>query len=72
MILEEKFLELKISCLGFIRKISFIEMGGYVTENSRTVSAVSSIQRQKKQSFNVGDKSHHVPCQRCENCCELL
>ena len=48
--------------------ISFIEskeMGRHATENSRTVSAVSSFQRQKKQCFNVGNKSQYVPCQRC-------
>ena len=42
------------------------EMGRHATENSRNVSAVSSFQRQKKQSFNVGDKSQYVPCQRCK------
>ena len=49
--------------------ISFIEskeMGRHATENSRTVSAVSSFQRQKKQYVNVGDKSQYVPCQRCK------
>ena len=38
--------------------ISFIEskeIDRHVTENSRTVSAVSSFQLQKKQCFNVGD-----------------
>ena len=49
--------------------ISFIEskeMGRHATENSRTVSVVSSFQRQKKQCFNVGNKSQYVPCQRCK------
>ena len=39
--------------------ISFIEskeMGRHATENSRTISAVSSFQRQKKERFNTGDK----------------
>ena len=49
--------------------ISFIEsteMGRYATENSCTVSAVSSFQRQEKQCFNVGDKSQYVSCQCCK------
>ena len=36
--------------------ISFIEskeMGRHATENSRTISAVSSFQRQKKESVNM-------------------
>ena len=39
--------------------ISFIqgkEMGRHVTLNSCTISAVSSFQGQKNQSFNVGEK----------------
>ena len=39
--------------------ISFIEskeMDRHAAENSRNVSAVSSFQQQKKQSFAVGDK----------------
>ena len=42
--------------------ISFI--GRHITENSQTISAVSSFQRQKKELFNIGDKSQHVLCQR--------
>ena len=42
------------------------KMGRNATENSWNVSAVSSFQRQKKQSFNVRDKSQYVPCQRCK------
>ena len=39
------------------------EMGRYATENSWTISAVSSFQRQKKGRVNIGDKSQHVACQ---------
>ena len=49
--------------------ISFIEskeMGRHATENSRTISAVSSFQRQKKGRFNMEDKSQRVPCQNCK------
>ena len=42
------------------------EIGKHATENSRNVSALSSFQRQKKQSLNVGDKSQYVPWQRCK------
>ena len=41
-------------------------MGHHATENSRTISAVSSFQRQKKGHINIGDKSQHVPCQNCK------
>ena len=41
-------------------------MGRHATENSRTISAVSSFQRQKKGRVNIGDKSQHVPCQNCK------
>ena len=44
--------------------ISFIEskeMGRHATENTYTIYAVSSFQRQKKGHFNTGDKSQHVP-----------
>ena len=49
--------------------ISFIEskeMGRHATENSRNVSAISLFQQQKKQAFNVEDKSQYVPSQRCK------
>ena len=49
--------------------ISFIEskeMGRHATENSRTISAVSFFQRQKKGRVNIGDKSQHVSCQNCK------
>ena len=45
--------------------ISFIEskeMGRHATENSRTISAISSFQRQMKGRVNIGGKSQHVPC----------
>jgi len=54
------------SSFGIISFIESKEMGRHVTENSRTVSAVYSFQRQKKQCFNEGDKSQYVPCQRCK------
>ena len=38
-------------------------MGRHASENSRTISAVSSFQRQKKGRVNIGDKSQYVPCQ---------
>ena len=41
-------------------------MGRHITENSRTISAVSSFQRQKKGRVNIGDESQHVPCQNCK------
>jgi len=41
------------------------EMGRHATENSRTVSKVSSFQHQKKGRSNVEDKSRYVRCQGC-------
>ena len=41
------------------------EMGRHATENTQTISAVTSFQCQKKGHFNIGDKSQHVPYQRC-------
>ena len=35
------------------------EVGRHATVNSRTISAVSFFQRQKKGRFNMGDKSQH-------------
>ena len=40
-------------------------MGRHETENSRTTSAISSFQRQKKGHLNIGDRSQHFPFQRC-------
>ena len=42
-------------------------MGNHATENSRTVSAVSSFQRLNKQCLKVRDKPQYVPCQFCKN-----
>ena len=42
------------------------EMGRHATENSLNISAVSSFQQQKKQSFNLEDKSQYVLCQGCK------
>ena len=44
------------------------EMGRHATENSLNISAVSSFQQQKKQSFNVGDKSQYVLSSAVEKC----
>ena len=41
------------------------EMGRHATESSRSVSAVSSFQRQKKGRAHIDDKSHQAPCQTC-------
>ena len=41
-------------------------MGRNATQNSRTISEVSSFQRQKKGRINIGDKSQNVHCQNCK------
>ena len=54
------------SSFEIIFLIGIKEVGRHGTENSWNVSAVSLFQQQKKNFFNVGDKSQDGPCQGCE------
>ena len=54
------------SSFEIVSLIESKEMGRHATENSRTVSAVSSFQRQRKSCSKVEDISLHVLCQSCK------
>ena len=68
-IIREFFCSENILSRSSFEIISFTEskeLGRYATEKSHTESALSYFQSRKKQSFNVGDRSQYVPCQRCK------
>ena len=48
-----------------IKDVILAGLGDHATKNSRTLSEVSSFQRQKKRRSNVEDKSLHVSSRRC-------